>query len=129
MISKELKKLKIIQYNYSKTKTNTEVLSLLETSDIILMPSRCEGMSMFAIESLYKGKPMIFTSKNGLQDYLYDNINGYNIAEYDYTELANAIIKYHNNPKKLEEHSRNNLISAKNITNKTLACLDVLFKD
>ena len=128
VIEKELEKLKIIQFNYSKSKTNTEVLSLLETSDVILMPSRCEGMSMFATESLYKGKPIIFTSNNGLRDYLYDNINGFNITEYDYTELANAIIKYYNQPEKIEEHSENNLISAKNITSKTLACLDVLFK-
>lgn len=128
MIEKELRKLKIIQFSYSKRKTNKEVLYLLETSDIILMPSRCEGMSMFATEALYKGKPIIFTSNNGLRDYLYDNINGFSITEYDYTELANAIVKYYNQPEKLREHSENNLVSAKNITNKTLACLDVLFK-
>lgn len=57
------------------------------------MPSRCEGMSMFATEGIYKGKAIIFTAKNGLRDYLKNGINGIQIEEYDYTDMANAIIK------------------------------------
>lgn len=129
LIEKELEKLQITKYNYSKSKENKEILKILEETDIVLMPSRCEGMSMFATESLYKGKAIIFTSNNGLQDYLINNINGYKMQEYDYTQLANAIINYRNNPQKLDEHSKNNLLRADEITNKTLACLDVIFKD
>lgn len=128
LVENEIAKLNFIKVNYSKKKSNEEVLKILDNTDLVLMPSRCEGMSMFATEAMYKGKSIIFTNNNGLRDYLIDNINGLRIEEYDYTELARAILKYYYDKELLKIHSKNNLKCANDITNKTYASLDVLFR-
>lgn len=128
IFEEKIKKIQTIEIIYMKKAQNFEVQEIIDDADIILMPSRCEGMSMFATESIYKGKAMIFTAKNGLRDYLKNNINGFSIEEYDYTEMANAIIKYFYNRNLIVEHGNNNIEFSKYITTKTKACIDVIFK-
>ena len=43
--------------------------------------------------------------------------------------MANAILKYYSNRDMIIDHSTNNLKLAKDITIKTKACIDVLFKN
>lgn len=124
----KIDKLNIVEVVYLKKAPNIEVQKIIDNSDVILMPSRCEGMSMFATEAIYKGKAIIFTAKNGLRDYLKNGINGIQIEEYDYTDMANAIINYFINRNLVLEHGKNNIELSNYITMKTKACMDVIFK-
>jgi len=124
----KIKKLSIVEVVYLKKAPNIEVQKIIDDSDVILMPSRCEGMSMFATEAIYKGKAIIFTAKNGLRDYLKNGVNGIQIEEYDYTDMANAIIKYFLDKNLVIEHGKNNIELSNRITMKAKACIDVIFK-
>ena len=72
---------------------NNKVKEIELQSDIILLPSRCEGMSMFATEAIAAGKPLIGTSGNGLEILCENGYNGYLVSEYDYIRMAEAIIR------------------------------------
>lgn len=126
-VDDELKKLTLIDIVRRKKCSNDEVKEFIGKSQVVLLPSRCEGMSMFATESLFLGKPIVFTEDNGLQDYLVNDFNGISITSFDYTELAKAIIRYVESPNLVKEHSSNCKKTAADILLKTDACLDVLF--
>lgn len=89
-----LKKLKIIRTEHYSTLPNNEVKNKLIESDVVIMPSRCEGMSMFATEALATGRAFIFTKNNGMKDMILDKYNGLSLSAYDYLEMANAIKTY-----------------------------------
>lgn len=124
-----LTKLESIETTHLSKADNVQIQTIIEESDIILLPSRCEGMSMFATEAIYKGKALIFTANNGLRDYLKDGINGLQVQEYDYTEIADAIMKYFLNRELITLHGKNNFDLSAEITKKTRACIDVIFKN
>lgn len=72
---------------------NKEVKKYELQSHIVLVPSRCEGMSMFATEAICLSKPLICTKNNGLESVSVDGYNSICISEYDYVRYAEAIIK------------------------------------
>ena len=78
--------------HYSKME-NSEVKKVELQSDLILLPSRCEGMSMFATEAVAAGKPLICTKGNGLESLCIDGYNGFFVSEYDYIRIAERIIE------------------------------------
>ena len=50
-----------------------EVISALKSSDVIILPSRYEGLSMFALEGLATGNACLFSRTGGLIDMVDDN--------------------------------------------------------
>lgn len=59
----------------------TDVRKYLAASDIFLMPSRFEGLSIAAIEAMACGLPLIFYDVPGLKDLIKNNDAGYLIIE------------------------------------------------
>lgn len=68
-----------------------EVEQLLSASDVVLLPSRYEGISMFALEALACGNAVIFGNTGGLADMV--NGNGILVEPGNVDALANAIIQ------------------------------------
>ena len=102
----KLNKLKYINFKHYKSLPNDKVQNQIDLSSVILIPSRFEGMSMFATEVLSKGKPFIFTSDGGMMDMMEDGYNGFDVRPFDYIGIAEAIIKLKTNPSLIEEFSK-----------------------
>lgn len=83
--------LTIVEHQHFSSLPNEEVKEIEMQADVILLPSRCEGMSMFATEVLAAGKPIIFTTGNGLDCLCRDNYNGLGFRYYDYLSMARNI--------------------------------------
>lgn len=126
-VDEQLAMLALVEVVRFQRCSNDEVKAYVNESDLVLMPSRCEGMSMFATEALTIGKPLVFTANNGLRDYLTNGYNGLIMEEYDYSQLAENIIKYVSGECDLRVHGENAKESAAEIRRKAFACLDVMF--
>ena len=74
-----------------------ESINLLKQSDIVVLPSRYEGLSMFALEGLATGNTVIFSKTGGLID-LVDG-NGLFFEPQDIDSLVEALVKISNLPK------------------------------
>jgi len=74
-----------------------QTISFLKQSDIAVLPSRYEGLSMFALESLATGNAVIFSKTGGLID-LVDG-NGFFFEPQNIDSLAEALVKISNLPK------------------------------
>ncbi len=68
-----------------------ELLKLLQQSDVVILPSLYEGVSMFALESLATGNAVIFSNTGGLIEIV--DGNGVLIKPGDANDLALAIKK------------------------------------
>lgn len=74
--------------------SHKEVISTLKTSDVVILPSRYEGLSMFALEGLATGNVCLFSKTGGLIDMidgngiLFESQNIESIASV-LTDLAN----------------------------------------
>lgn len=66
-----------------------ELISCMKESDIVVLPSRYEGLSMFALEGLSTGNAVIFSKTGGLID-LVDN-NGLFFEPQNIDSLAKAL--------------------------------------
>lgn len=92
-IVKQLEKLKVVKQTHYSRLPNNEVKEIEAKSDVILLPSRCEGMSMFATEAIASGKPLICTQGNGLEAVCKDGYNGLMMTEYNYITYSEHIKK------------------------------------
>ncbi|MGY0159568.1 glycosyltransferase family 4 protein [Edwardsiella tarda] len=97
-----LKNIKCTHYTSLK---NTQVREMIFNADVILLPSRCEGMSMFAVEAISLGKPIITTRNTGVDDICIEGVNSLKFDAYNYVELANLIEAVSDNPGMLHDLS------------------------
>ena len=74
-----------------------QTINFLKQSDIVVLPSRYEGLSMFALEGLATGNAVIFSKTGGLID-LVDG-NGLFFEPQDIDSLVEALVKISNLPK------------------------------
>lgn len=68
---------------------HSETIDYLKKSDVVVLPSRYEGLSMFALEGLATGNAVIFSKTGGLID-LVDN-NGLFFEPQNIDSLAEAL--------------------------------------
>lgn len=71
----------------------TDVLSLIEVSDIFVMPSRSEGTPIALLEAAALRKPILATSVGGIPELLENGEECILVSSGDLIELANAIRK------------------------------------
>lgn len=76
---------------------HVQTINFLKQSDIVVLPSRYEGLSMFALEGLATGNAVIFSNTGGLID-LVDG-NGFLFEPQNIDSLAEALVKISNLPK------------------------------
>ena len=84
MLTKNLKNI-----NFIDELTHEETLMYLKRSDLVVLPSRYEGLSMFALEALATGNALIFSRTGGLIDLVEDN--GFFFEPQDIEGLADAL--------------------------------------
>lgn len=70
--------------------THQQILSYLQQTDVVLLPSLYEGVSMFALEALAYGNAVIYSKTGGLIDMV--DGNGYLIEPSNHRQLAEAIL-------------------------------------
>jgi glycosyltransferase involved in cell wall biosynthesis len=76
-----------------------DVMALMKASDIFVMPSRYEGVSLAMIEAMACGLPIIASDARGLKDCITDEQNGLLFPVDDYKALAERIQRLANDKK------------------------------
>jgi len=80
--------------DFIESLTHSEVLAELQNSDVVLLPSRYEGLSMFALEGIATGNACLFSNTGGLIDML--ESNGIFFEAQNIESLAEALVKLSN---------------------------------
>ncbi len=73
------------------------VREYLVASDVYLMPSRFEGLSISSLEAMASGLPSVLYNSVGLRDLINNDDNGF-LIEPDYKTLASKILFFKENP-------------------------------
>lgn len=84
-------------HNHVRLLGNREdIISLLKASDIFIMPSRYEGLSLAMIEAMACGLPIIASDGPGLKDFINLEKNGLLFPIEDHQALAKCILRLAN---------------------------------
>ena len=73
---------------------HSQVISLIDKSDLIIVPSVQEGCSNFVLESQARGKYCIVSDAEGMNQVVLDGITGKIIKRGDFIALKDAIIDF-----------------------------------
>lgn len=84
-------KINLVKFKFIESLPNTEVSKLLFSSDCVILASRYEGMSIFAMESLAHSCPIIFSDTGGIAEFV--DKNGYLFSPGNSQELSESICK------------------------------------
>jgi len=93
--------------NFVGVKTN--IPKFLYESDIFLMSSAWEGLPIALTEAAVSGLPCIVTDVGGCAEVIENSKNGKVVPPKNPQALADAIISFINQPKLIEEYSKNAL--------------------
>jgi glycosyltransferase involved in cell wall biosynthesis len=74
-----------------------DVIDLMKTSDVFVLSSRYEGLSIAMIEAMACGLPVIASDAPGIRDFIISGTNGILFPIGNYKELANCIIELYQN--------------------------------
>jgi len=74
-----------------------DAVRLLPTFDLVVIPSRTEGLSLVAVEACAAGRPIIASAIGGLLELVHDGENGWLVPVEDEKALAKAIEQASNN--------------------------------
>lgn len=81
-----------------------DVDTFYNDTDIVILPTFYEGLPLSLLEALQKAKPIIATNVGGINEMVFDNVNGNLLKVEDADSLANHIEDYYVN-NKLQELS------------------------
>ena len=86
----------IIELNLSKyvhfTGYQYNVFLYMKVMDVLILPSRYEGLPNIAIEAGIVGKPMVSYDVCGIHEVIRNNITGYIVKQGDYQNMAEKLI-------------------------------------
>jgi glycosyltransferase involved in cell wall biosynthesis len=80
-----------VEFKFIESLPNSEVSEVLFETDCVILASRYEGMSVFAMESLACSCPVIFSNVGGIAEFVKNN--GYSFQPGNANELSTAISK------------------------------------
>lgn len=92
-VQSELDKNKNIDIRYFGNVTHDKLSSLINTSDIGVIPSLMEGMSLFAVELISCGVPVLGTNVGGIPEIVKNNKNGWLVPPANPIKIAEMIEK------------------------------------
>lgn len=76
-----------------------DVIDLMKNSDVFVLSSRYEGLSIAMIEAMACGLPVIASDAPGIRDFIISGTNGLLFPAGDYKEISKCIIElYQNEP-------------------------------
>lgn len=90
-----------------------DYISELRKSDLFVMPSRLESMSLAALEALWLGIPCVITSNCGISNFI-SGKHGFHLTHHDPCELAELISNFIRD-KTLSPTLRSNLANDRNL--------------
>ena len=79
----------------------------LQNCNVFVLPSYHEGMPKSCLEALSSGRPIITTDSPGCRDVVINNSTGLMIPSKSYIDLADAMLRFIQNPNLLLEMSKN----------------------
>ena len=82
------------------------VRDLLDRSNIVVMPSRSEGMGRLALEAHGRGRPVVASAVGGLPEVVEDGETGVLVPPDDPDSLAKAIVALLENPERARAMGR-----------------------
>lgn len=81
--------------------------SIYNTASLSILPSKVEGLSLFLLESIAHGCPIVSYNINYSPDDVIDHeINGYLVEPQNELEMATRVIELFGNPEKLKDMSQ-----------------------
>ena len=86
----------------------TDVVDICAQSDVFILPSFREGLSVASLEAMYCGLPLITSKVRGSGDYLQDGVSGFLRDANDAAGFADAIAQVRNNPQLRQQCSIHN---------------------
>lgn len=90
-----------------------EYRTLLNSIDVLCMPSKEEAFGIVFLEAMAMGKPIIAANMGGVPEFIMNGRNGI-LIEFGSEEVADAILELYKNKDLRREMSRNNLEDIKN---------------
>lgn len=107
-----------------------DVMGLMKASDLFVMPSHYEGLSLAMIEAMACGLPIIASDVRGLKDHITNEQNGLLFQVDDHKALAERILQLANN-KELRvklSHGAKKSFETEYDMRKNIKSLDMLFR-
>lgn len=90
----------------------SDVPRLLAAIDLVLMPSRSEGLGLAAIEAVAAGRPVIAFAVGGLPEVVVDGVNGRLVRSGDHQAFARAVVETLRDPAQRLSYARGAASSA-----------------
>ncbi|HWF97842.1 MAG TPA: glycosyltransferase family 4 protein [Steroidobacteraceae bacterium] len=90
----------------------SDVPRLLAAIDLVLMPSRSEGLGLAAIEAIAAGRPVIAFAVGGLPEVVVDGVNGRLVRTGDHQAFASAVVETLRDPAQRLSYARGAASSA-----------------
>ncbi len=88
-----------------------KIISVLQQSDVFILPSLTEGMSNALLEAIACGLPVIVTDVGGSAELVKNN--GFIVEKGNSIAIREKIIQYTKQPELLEKHAQNSIKIAK----------------
>lgn len=85
-------KIKNVNFEFIEKVKNDDVGKILIEADAVILASRYEGMSIFAMEALAYGAPVIYSNAGGIQDLV--KLNGLTYMAGDKNQLSNCLSNF-----------------------------------
>jgi glycosyltransferase involved in cell wall biosynthesis len=71
----------------------SDVARLLAAVDVVVMPSRSEGLGLAAVEAMAAGKPVVGFAVGGLREVVEDRVNGRLVPAEDHEAFVDALVE------------------------------------
>src|SRR6185312_4906886 len=89
-----------------------DVRPLIACSDVVILPSRLDGMPLIVIESQVFGKPVIASNVGGLPEMVADGLSGYICPAGDVVAFCDRIQKLYSSPELCRDMGERGRIAA-----------------
>lgn len=77
-----------------KSVSHTEVVKLIKSHSVLLLPSLVEGIANVVLEAMAAGVPVVSTAAGGMNEVIKDNQTGWLVPIADANAMADALEKY-----------------------------------
>ena len=82
----------------------SDVMDILSSLDLFVLPSLNEGISNTILEAMAAGLPVVATDVGGTPEMIQSGYNGFLVQPHDYPALIDAQLTYLLNPQLMREH-------------------------
>lgn len=85
-------------WNVISRPSRDDIAVALRDADLVLFPSKREGLPMSGIESMAMAKPVVAARVPGWNDLVADGVDGFLIEDGDITGYADAVVRLVDDP-------------------------------